>query len=55
MATPIKPGTDNKPAGTYIEVDSTGKAVQNARTVTIQSGDRLPATQHSGNGWVKQK
>jgi len=55
MNNTIKPGTDNQPAGTYVEVNSNGKAVKNARTATIQKGDRLPPTQHSGNGWVKQK
>ena len=55
MKKTIKPGTDNQPAGTYVEVNSKGKVAANARTATIQKGDRLPPTQHSGNGWVKQK
>ena len=44
----IKPGTDNKPAGTYKEVGPRG------RTVRIDQGDRLPPTQKSGNKWVKK-
>ncbi|MBQ4427321.1 MAG: YjzC family protein [Oscillospiraceae bacterium] len=50
----IKPGTDNQDPGTYVEVGPRGGKVENARTVTIEKGERLPATSKSGNGWVKQ-
>lgn len=50
----IKPGTDNKPAGTYIEVGPKGGQVNNPRVVNIDSGDRLPPTQKSGNKWTKK-
>lgn len=50
----IKPGTDNQDPGTYVEVGPRGGKLENARTVTIEKGDRLPATSKSGNGWVKQ-
>ena len=53
MAQPIKPGTDNKPAGTYHEVGPRGGNLSNGRTVHIQKGDRLPPTQKSGNKWSK--
>ncbi|MDR2519728.1 MAG: YjzC family protein [Eubacteriaceae bacterium] len=49
-----KPGEDNVPAGTYQEVGQRGGSVTNARTVTIDKGDRLPPTQQSGNMWKKQ-
>lgn len=55
MAKPIKPGTDNKPAGTYIERGSRGGNVQNPRVVHIGRGDRLPPTQKPGNGWERKK
>ena len=48
------PGTNNAPAGMYREVGPRGGTVESARTVEIQTGDRLPATQHSGNKWQKQ-
>ena len=51
---PIKPGTDNKPAGTYKEVGPRGGKVKNSRTVHIDKGDRLPPTRKPGNGWVKK-
>ena len=54
MANPIKPGTDNKPAGTYKEVGPRGGQVSNPRVVKIDQGDRLPPTQKSGNGWVRR-
>jgi hypothetical protein len=54
MAKPIKPGTDNKPAGTYVEVSSHGRSVSNSRTVEIDPGDRLPPTQEKGHGWQKK-
>lgn len=50
----IKPGTDNKPAGTYKEVGPRGGAVHKGRTVRIEQGDRLPPTQKSGNKWIKK-
>ncbi len=50
----IKPGTDNQPAGTYIEVGPRGGAVPNARVVDIGKGDRLPPTQESGRKWEKK-
>ena len=37
----IKPGTDNKPAGTYKEVGPRDGAVHKGRTVRIDQGDRL--------------
>lgn len=54
MVKPIKPGTDNKPAGTYREVGPRGGQVSGGRTVHIDKGDRLPPTQEKGRGWVKQ-
>ncbi|MGL4483551.1 MAG: YjzC family protein [Anaerovoracaceae bacterium] len=54
MANPIKPGTDNKPAGKYEEVGPRGGKVDNARVVNIDQGDRLPPTQKSGNQWQKK-
>ena len=48
-----KPGQDNCQPGDYIEVDSSGSTVTNARQVTIQYGDRLPPTQQSGHLWRK--
>jgi hypothetical protein len=53
MAKPIKPGTDNQPAGKYKEVGPRGGSVPKARIVKIDKGDRLPPTQESGNGWKK--
>lgn len=50
----IKPGTDNKPAGTYTEVGSRGGKIPNPRTVHIGNGDRLPPTQEPGNKWTKK-
>ncbi len=52
--TPIKPGTDNKPAGTYVEVGPRGGRVDNPRVVHIDKGDRLPPTQEPKRGWVKK-
>lgn len=54
MGKPIKPGTDNQPAGTYIEVGPRGGQVPNGREVNIGPGDRLPPTQKPGNGWTKK-
>lgn len=50
----IKPGTDNQPKGTYVEVGPRGGAVNDPRIVHIDTGDRLPPTQKSGNGWKKK-
>lgn len=49
-----KPGTDNLPAGTYIERDRYGGRVDHPRTVRIDHGDRLPPTQEKGHTWVKK-
>lgn len=48
------PGTNDAPAGTYREVGPRGGMVENARTVEIHAGDRLPATQERGNKWEKK-
>lgn len=37
-----KPGEDNKPKGTYVEVGPRGGQLSDSRTVKIDSGDRLP-------------
>jgi len=50
----IKPGTDNQPAGKYVEVGPKGGKVTRPRIVTIDPGDRLPATQKPGNCWTKK-
>ena len=50
---PIKPGTDDKPAGTYKEVGPRGGNVKDGRVVHIDIGDRLPPTQEPGRGWEK--
>lgn len=52
MSKPIKPGTDNMPAGQYIEVGPRGGKVRNPRKPHIDQGDRLPPTQKPGNGYV---
>lgn len=54
MSKPIKPGTDNKPAGTYVEVGPKGGKVPGGRVVNIDKGDRLSPTQKPGNGWKKK-
>ena len=54
MSKPIKPGTDNQPAGKYTEVGPRGGKVSGGREVKIDSGDRLPPTQKPGNAWVKK-
>ena len=54
MRKPIKPGTDNQPAGTYIEVGPLGGVVPDARKVKIDFGDRLPPTQKPNRGWRKK-
>ena len=48
------PGVNDAPAGSYREVGPRGGEVENARTVEIKKGDRLPATQASGNKWMQQ-
>ncbi|SCI99657.1 Uncharacterised protein [uncultured Clostridium sp.] len=53
MSNLIKPGTDNKPAGTYKEVGTRGGSVTNPRIVKIDQGDRLPPTQEKGHKWEK--
>lgn len=47
----FKPGTDNQKAGCYVEVGPNGKELKDARTCTIQKGDRLPATSTKGHMW----
>ena len=54
MTNLYNPGVNDAPAGTYHEVGPRGGTVVNARTVTISRGERLPATQASGNKWEKQ-
>jgi hypothetical protein len=49
-----KPGTDNQPAGTYIETGPRGGKVDNPRVVKIDQGDRLPPTSKVGNKWIKR-
>ena len=54
MGNLIKPGTDNKPAGKYIEVGPQGGKVSNPKTATIDFGDRLPPTSKPGNKWKRK-
>lgn len=54
MATLYKPGQDNRPGGTYIEVGPHGGHVDDPRVVKIDLGDRLPPTQESGHKWKKK-
>lgn len=54
MSDLIKPGTDNQPKGTYIEVGPRGGSVPNPRVVKIDQGDRLPPTQEPGRKWEKK-
>lgn len=54
MSELIKPGTDNKPKGTYVEVGPKGGSVNKPRVVKIDSGDRLPPTQKPGHKWTKK-
>lgn len=49
-----KPGEDNKPSGTYVEVGPRGGKVPNPREVCIDPGDRLPPTQKPGRQWEKK-
>ena len=53
MTKPIKPGTDNRPAGIYHEVGPRGGYIRGGRIVHIDKGDRLPPTQKPGRGWSK--
>lgn len=53
MSSPLKPGTDNVPPGTYFEVGPDGKKFPGGRIIHIGPGDRLPPTQKPGNGWKK--
>lgn len=55
MANPIKPGTDNKPAGHYVEVGPRGGNVNGGHHANIGRGDRLPPTSKPGNGWVRKQ
>ena len=50
-----KPGTDNQKAGTNVEVGPNGETLKDARTCTIQDGDRLPATSAKGHMWKYSK
>ena len=54
MAKTIKPGTDNQPAGTYIERGPRGGKVSNPKVVRIDKGDRLPPTSEKGHTWEKK-
>ena len=51
----FKPGTDNQKPGTYVEVGPNGEALENARTCSIQKGDKLPPTSKVGNMWKYSK
>lgn len=53
MSELIKPGTDNKPKGTYKEVGPRGGEIKDARVVKIDQGDRLPPTQEPNRKWKK--
>ena len=53
MAELIKPGTDNMPAGKYIEVGPQGGKIKHPRIVKIDPGDRLPPTQETGHKWKR--
>ncbi len=54
MSKLIPPGTDNEPAGKYIEVGPRGGKVNNPHKATLDSGDRLPPTSKEGNKWKKK-
>ena len=54
LAKTIKPGTDNQPAGTYIERGPRGGKVSNPKVVRIDKGDRLPPTSEKGHTWEKK-
>nr|WP_302596457.1 YjzC family protein [uncultured Cellulosilyticum sp.] len=53
MSQLINPGTDNQPAGNYIEVGPNGEEVENPRTITIEPGEKLPPTQEAGHKWTQ--
>ena len=55
MSKPIKPGTDNQPAGSYVEVGPKGGKVTGGHHATIGKGDRLPPTSKPCNGWIPKK
>jgi len=46
-----KPGEDNQKSGKYIETGPKGGKITKPRKIEINSGDRLPPTQRSGNTW----
>lgn len=50
----FKPGQDNKPSGTYIEVGPRGGKVNDPRVIHIDKGDRLPPTQAQNHKWKKK-
>ncbi len=54
MGNLIKPGTDNMPRGTYVEVGPRGGQIPGGRVVNIDPGDRLPPTQKPNRNWVKR-
>ncbi len=47
------PGTDNLPAGQYMEVGPRGGKLPNAEIVNIDQGDRLPPTSAKGHRWKR--
>ncbi len=49
------PGTDDLPAGEYLEVGPKGGKIKNAEQVTIEKGDRLPPTKVKGHKWIRIK
>lgn len=49
-----KPGTDNRPAGMYIEHGPRGGKVSSPRIVRIDKGDKLPPTKEKGRTWKKK-
>ena len=53
MTQPIKPGSDNRPAGRYVEVGPRGGSIPKPRIVHIKPGRRLPPTSKPGNAWSK--
>ena len=51
--TPHKSGTDNLPAGKYIEVGPNGEKLEKDHIISIDRGDRLPPVKKAGNGWFR--
>ncbi len=49
-----KPGTDNRPAGKYVEVGPKGGKVPGGKVVSIDPGDKLPPTSKPKHGWIKK-